>query len=629
MMPTRHGSPRPLDPVVLVSLAVASLLASLTGSVPMVAQTEEAAAAETAAATTTAETRAAETPPSTPESPEAGTFTDVVDVRVVNVDVFVTDPSGEHVPGLTREYFELLVDGEPMPISNFYYEYGGSARESAPPLDLRRETTDDSEFTPVEEVQTTTERRNHVVILVDHARLGATNRKRAFEALREAIAQLDPKDLIAVVGIRNSLVFYSDFLFDRQAIGDILDDVSRVSMRTSVNDIERRQILGELARGMSGGIVGRTALAEEGQMLARIRAYAADEYARSIGSFRQIETVLSTMAGVPGRKILFYVGEGIPTRPGEGLYVEWRNRFGGPERGMRHYDFNTDYTREIGRYDLTRPMEQLAGAANRADVTLYAVDAEGNHGFEMRSALTEQGSTSESVSLVDENFRAPLEYTTQATGGRLLRSSGQLPEQLGEVFADLDNFYSLGFLVPSDWRPGSEHDIRVKVRGGRKLTVRHRQEVRVPEPNQREAAATVAGLLYHTVDNPLGIRAKPGSETARDDGTAVLPVLLEIPVGSLELIPRGEVHAASLSIYVSVKDQEGNPGPVQRVPFHLNIPNEKVEQARGDTAHYTLPLVLRPGDRQVAITVRDDVDRSLSTIRLDIGEHSPNAAGSG
>jgi hypothetical protein len=35
-----------------------------------------------------------------------------------------------------------------------------------------------------------------------------------------------------------------------------------------------------------------------------------------------------------------------------------------------------------------------------------------------------------------------------------------------------------------------------------------------------------------------------------------------------------------------------------------------------------LPVVLRPGDQQVAITVRDDVDRTLSTVRLDVAELS-------
>jgi VWFA-related protein len=556
------------------------------------------------------------------QTPEPETFSEVVNVRVVNVDVFVTDASGRHIPGLSRDYFELLVDGEPMPISNFYYEVGGQARETGPPLAPSRGSREETTFVPLEEAQATAGRRNHVVILIDHPRLSAANRKRAFKALREAVDRLDPKDLIAVVGVEQSLVFYSDFLFDREAVNKILDRAARVSMRTEVNEIERRQIFGELTRGQSGGILARTSLADLQEILTRIRAYAAEEYARSLGSFRQIESVLSTLTGVPGRKVLLYVGEGIPTRPGEGMYVEWRNRFGGPEAGMRHYDFNSDYTREIGRFDLTQPMDQLATAANRAGVTLYAVDAEGNHGGEVRSALTEQGATSETVSVVDENFREPLEYTSRATGGRLLQSSGELPEQLGELFDDFDNFYSLGFSVPADWEPGSEHRIEVKLRGNRRLMLRHREKVRIPKPDEVEAGATVAGLMYHTLDNPLGIQASPGSPTAREDGTSVLPVRLEIPVANLELVPSGDTHAVSLSIFVSVKDKDGNPGPVQKVPFHLNIPNDKVEQAMGESAHYTLPLVVRPGDRQVAITVRDDVDRSLSTIRLDVGRGS-------
>lgn len=606
-----HMHPRTSDPVrsrILVALTVVSALAGVAVTQPVVAQNEETIATEP---------RSQEAAPT-----ETPSFADVIAVRVVNVDVFVTDRSGEHIPGLTVDDFELLVDGDPMPISNFYHEFQGETRDLTTAVEPSTSSSDTSDFTPLEAVQETAERKNYVVILIDHTRLGAANRKRAFNALRQAVAQLNPEDLIAVVGIQDSLVFYSDFLYDRGAIGEILDQASSVSMRTDINEAERRQILGELTRGQSGGFQASMSLADPGALRTRIQAYAADEYARSLSSFRQIDSVLSTLSGIRGRKILLYLGEGIPTKPGEGLYVAWRNRFAGPEAGLRHYDFNSDYTREIGRYDLTDSMDQLADAANRADAILYAIDAEGNHGAELQSALTEQGATSESVSLVDENFRAPLEYTTQATGGRLLRSSGELPEQIGDLFSDFDNLYSLGFEMPAAWEAGSAHDIKVRVRADRRLMVRHRNEVRVPAPDEREAGATVAALLYQTLDNPLEIHAEPEDRRLREDGTAVLPMLLAIPVDKLELVPRGDAHFASLSIYVSVKDGDGNPRPVQKVPFHLNIPDDRLDQARTESAHYTLPLVLRPGDRQVAISVRDDVSRSLSTIRLDVARYS-------
>ena len=150
----------------------------------------------------------------------------------------------------------------------------------------------------------------------------------------------------------------------------------------------------------------------------------------------------------------------------------------------------------------------------------------------------------------------------------------------------------------------------------------HREAVRMPEPDEREAGATVAALMYQTVDNPLGIRATPGFAAPRDDGTAVLPVTVDLPIANLGFLPRDGQQAASLAIYVSVKDAAGDAGKVQKIPFHLAIPDDKMDEATADAAHYPLPLVLRPGDRQVAIGVRDDVSGLFSAIRLDLAQHS-------
>jgi len=583
-----HPSRRPV-PSRLAALAAATLLAAA----PAAAQDEEA--------------------------PVAGPFGERVEVGVVNVDVVVTDGKGQKVSGLGRDDFVLRVDGEPVPIDHFYAETAGRVREVPRPIETRTETA----FTPIETV-TPPEQRTHVLVLVDHTRLSATNRKRAFQALREALTHFDDDDLISVVGLEGSLVVYSDFLYDHATVAKVLDEVQRVGVRPRPLEEERRQIFGELARGMSGGIMARTSAAsrEAESVLPRIRAYAAQEFDRSRESLRLIETVAATLSGLPGRKVLLYVGEGIPTRPGEGLYVEFRNRFGSASDvgiGLRHYDFNSDYNRAIGNYDLTTAVDRAALAVNRAGVTLYAIDAEDAHGAAIRSALVEQGATSETVSVIDANFREPLEAATQATGGRLLRMSGLLADQLVDLVSDFDTFYSLGFDLPDGWRPGSVHRIDVDLADGRRgWRVRHRTEVRLPEEGEREAGATVAALMYRSIDNPLDVRARPGELQPGPDGTSVLPVELAIPVESLTLLPRGDVHAASVTIFVSVQDEAGNPGRVQKVPFHLDIPADKLDEARGQPAHYVLPVVVRPGDRQAAIVVRDDPSGTLSAIQLDL-----------
>ncbi len=553
--------------------------------------------------------------------PGSTTFTEAVQVRVVNVEVTVTDRSGVPIAGLSADDFELRVDGDPVAITNFYAESGGQAREAVSAV-----RGEDSTFRTVEEVATEP-RGSHVVVLVDNNRLGLANRKRAFSALRAAVDRLPRQDLVAVVGIEeSSLVYYSDFLFDRTAVHRILDGLLERVPPNDLMEMERRRIFGELTRGQSGGIQARASLAEEGPIMSRIRAYAAQEYQHSVNSLRQIERVVATMAGVRGRKLLFYLGEGVPTRPGEGLYVEWRNRFGGSEDngiiGMRRIDFSNDYTRAIGRYDLSQPVQQLAAFTNRAGVTMYAIDAESSHGGEVRSALTEQGATSETISVVDENYREPLESASKATGGKLLRSSGLLQEQLTTLVQEVGIFYSLGFTPPPEWQPGSQHDIKVRVKQ-RGFQTWHRDSVALPQRDEREASATVAALMYQSVANPLQVSATPGEGTRREDGLLALPINVEIPVAQIGLLPAEDIHASQLTIYVTTKSHDGQARQVQKIPFDLRIPADKVEEAQSQSAHYALPVVLRPGDQQVAIGVADNVRGVFSALRIDVAGLAP------
>ena len=98
--------------------------------------------------------------------------------------------------------------------------------------------------------------------------------------------------------------------------------------------------------------------------------------------------------------------------------------------------------------------------------------------------------------------------------------------------------------------------------------------------------------MYHTIDNPLGFLAVPGTEVPRDDGTTALPINLEIPIAKLSFLPRGDTQAASLSIYVTTRAADGSATQVQKVPFHLPpVPNEVMEQLQSESARYPLPVV--------------------------------------
>ena len=62
-------------------------------------------------------------------SPEIQKLSENIDVRVINVDVVVTDKKGNSIRGLTKDDFDLFENGVPKPLSNFYEVEGKMATQ--------------------------------------------------------------------------------------------------------------------------------------------------------------------------------------------------------------------------------------------------------------------------------------------------------------------------------------------------------------------------------------------------------------------------------------------------------------------------------------------------------------------
>ncbi len=130
-------------------------------------------------------------PPRNAEDP--GAFVDIVNVSVVNVDVYVTDKKGNPVTGLTKGDFELFENGR-VEITNFYSVSGGkataqpaelaAAAPAAPPLPaaLRRPPADPQERTPEDQ-------RLRMMLYIDNYNLRPFNRNRVMRELRAFIGR--------------------------------------------------------------------------------------------------------------------------------------------------------------------------------------------------------------------------------------------------------------------------------------------------------------------------------------------------------------------------------------------------------------------------------------------------------
>lgn len=560
------------------------------------------------------------------EEEPAATFFETVDVEVATVDVYVTDRQGNPVVDLSRDDFELRVDGRPVPITNFYAEVGG--RPAMVDWDAAEETPPGATG-----AQIPPEQRLRIVVFLDQTNIRAGNRRRVLDRLREFLRHdVRREDAISVVSLTDRLHIHSDFLNDPATVSRIFDEIEKTSHRDSSEETERRRILSELARGHTGGgtspfrqdpITGFSDAEANARMAeSEIRAYAATEYHRTRASLNALERFLGSLAGVPGRKALLYVSDGVVNRPGEDLYIAWRNAYGASSENpnVPKFDPNSDYTSLVGNFDLTPEIQRASAAATGARVTLYALDAEGDHATVARSALLEGGAgTTEVLSTIEANVREPLEFISGSTGGRRIQASNRLATDLRTIATDFDSYYSLGFRLEGEQQRSSrEIDVRLRADQRKGRIVRHRGAHQIKVPDERAGDAMLAAIFYNAVDNPLGLRLVPGEPTRREDGSVVLPVIVEIPVANTTLVPAEGTADAYLSIFVTVKDKAGDARRVQKLPFHLRIPTEKLNEAMSDRAHHVLPIVLQKGDQQVAVGVRDEVAATMSTARLEV-----------
>src|SRR5258707_6375411 len=96
------------------------LLGSLVAGDPAEAQKKPPAAPP-------ASSQPAQKPAPSSKAAADASFIDIVNVSVVNVDVYVTDKKGSAVTGLTKDDFELSENGRPVQITNFYSVTNGKA----------------------------------------------------------------------------------------------------------------------------------------------------------------------------------------------------------------------------------------------------------------------------------------------------------------------------------------------------------------------------------------------------------------------------------------------------------------------------------------------------------------------
>ena len=515
-------------------------------------------------------------------------FFESLSVQVVNVDVFVTDKKSEPVTGLSRDDFEIYEDGRPMEITNFYavdgvpVTGGGATRladlptGSAPPP----ETIALAEPVPPEQ-------QLSIIVYIDNLFISPFSRNNLIrEVTRFLNLNMRADDRAMLVTFDRTLNIRQPFTHDVRLIDRAMDETMRIRSFGEQAKQERRELLKRI---------------HESRTMNEAMSHA-DFYAKSMHhdvetSLNGLTELVDSLGGLPGRKALVFVSEGIPMTAGEDVFSLVDLRFG--ERSSSQLTAH--------RYRVRRNFRQIVAKANANRVTFYTIDASGT--YTNTSLSAEYGNTNSSFIevdfLFDSNRQEPLLMLADGTGGQATIGTNNFTGALDRIALDLTTYYSLGY-QPTHVDDGRYHTIEVKLkRPG--LRVRHRAGYRAKTLETRLNDGTIAALLYQASSNPLGVRVEVGRPQAGRDGLYLVPVEVRIPLSEIVLLPQGTEHHGRLRVSVSVMDDDGDTSPPAQTPFPITVPESEVVSTEGRYYTYSAQLLMRPGSHQVAVGVTDEL----------------------
>jgi VWFA-related protein len=556
----------------------------------------------------------------------ASIFIERVDVDVINVEVFVTDKSGQRVTGLVPEDFEIYEDGQPVEVSNFYAVAAEDRlmQDLARDRELIREGRRPRQGRP----ELPEDQQLNLMVYVDHYNLRPNNQARVLEQLEgfleDRVAQ---GDNIMLVGYDRRLRVVQTFTRDSDKIAAGLKKMRKVATHGQIDDLERRQVMLRMARYPSGdttAIGGGKALAGDDVNVAYqlVRSYVERVRNDLRYTLNALQSVSSSLAGLPGRKAILYVSDGLPQRPGEELYQQMLDLFGNslPSATGR----SLDPFIEALEQDETDLLNRITQQANAHQVTLYTLDARGAGGGTHSAEYADISAGAAGHTMTDNlrklNLQEPLIALASATGGSAILNTYAFDNALGSVAQDFDSFYSLGYRSRHGG-DGKYHkiDVRVKRDG---LRIRHRAGFLDKPEVERVADRTLSSLILDLEKNPLGVNIDFGVPEKEGRGTFLLPVLIRIPFREITLLPDGEVEQGRLRIFLAVQDDEGGISETHEYPYPLTVPREQVAAARDREIGYSASLKLRRGVPKVAVGVWDELSGTESFVHksLLIGE---------
>jgi VWFA-related protein len=528
-----------------------------------------------------------------PPPPPTPIFGETVEVRVVNLEVVVSDRDGLPVTGLRAGDFRLLVDGAETPIRYFTEVRGGAAVASPTPG-----TPSEPGVAGVPDLVAGEPVGTSYLVFIDDYFSIARDRDLVLSGIADQLSRLGPEDRMAIVAYDGTSV---DMLSTWSTSSAELTRALRQAAQRPAQGLrrlaERRNFLAG-QRLMRPGGFGAVGSPLDNRLGPDERYYAdvveqqvRNEVSAAVGALRGF-------ANPPGRKVMLLLSGGWP------------------------YDIASYVSQQLGRpvlepaiahgADLLAP---LIDTANQLGYTLFPVDVPGlttDSGVDAADAAPPVSGEQFAAFVRENNAQYSLQYLARETGGQALLNASRRTA-LERAANATRTYYWLGF-VPQWQGDDRAHRVRVEVRR-EGLKVRSRAGY-VDISRQRETSMAVESILmFGNGANARPLDLRVGAARKASSSTMRVSIELAVPADQLTLVPIGGQRIADFELRVAAIDDRGQRSEMPVLPVRLAV---DAEPRPGQRAVYQTELELRRTHNRVVVALYDPVAGVIWSATTDI-----------
>lgn len=556
----------------------------------------------------------------------------------VRLDVVVKDKRGRQIRDLKVSDFEVFEDGVPQKIESFRFVTRESARATSEAKEQKSDVVT-SDTTPIRKRSTPS-----VTALV-FDRLSPEARALARKAgLAYAQQGMGAGSFTGVFGIDQTLRTIQGFTEDTELIKDAVDRATTAAISTYTSDAAKRrentersialdqQISSSASTAQAAGAAqngaGATAAGEaagqaaaqqkflemQNQMIDHFERLERDQ--EGFATINSLLAVISPMQNLPGRKTIIFFSEGLKLPPA-----------------------------------VQQKFPAVINAANRANVSIYSIDAAGlriesgtseaarelnsiaGAGMAQQARGSDRGSSGPYLRSLERNEdllrydpRSGLGLLSDQTGGFLIHNTNDLAAGLRRIDDDMNGYYFLTYVPQNKEYDGRFRHISVKV-AHPNVEVQSRQGYYAVESAGQlpmldyEAPAVAAARNWKENANQAVLRSTALSYPASGKNGLAL-ILAEMPLTAFKFSSSNDkkTYNTDFSIVALVRNGAGE--VVQKLSQHyaLNGAVQDMEPARKGSVLFYREAQLPAGKYNVQVIAYDAATSAVNvnTTSLEV-----------